>query len=149
MNARAAQGNGLEPAVGAFAARLDATLTRVLESLEAEARALATRQPEELLQIVAVKRRALQELERLGQDPRLGPCLDPRRSPLGADAAAALRARLDSCQRLNLATGGAIVTARRDNEQVLRLLGHAPDVPAYGVRGQNPAGAPSRTLGRA
>ena len=97
----------------------------------------------------SVKRRALQELERIGQDPRLGPCLDPRRSPLGADAAAALRARLDTCQRLNLATGGAIVTARRDNEQALRLLGHAPDIPAYGVRGQSPAGAPSRTLGRA
>jgi len=133
----------------AYLRRLTGTLQRVADILAAEAEALAASRPDPLLQVIADKRRALHELETLGKDPRLAVCLDPSLAPTGAAAAQQLRADLERCQRVNLAAGGAIVTARRDNEQILRLLGHGTTTPAYGDRGQTPGELQSRSLAHA
>jgi flagellar biosynthesis/type III secretory pathway chaperone len=133
----------------AYLRRVTSALQSLADILNEEASALASSRPDPLLQIIADKRRALQELETLGRDPRLAMCLDPSLAPTGAAAAGQLRADLERCRLINLAAGGAIVTARRDNEQILRLLSHGTTTPAYGARGQTPGVSQSRSLARA
>jgi flagellar biosynthesis/type III secretory pathway chaperone len=72
--------------------------------------------------------------------------LDPAASPATAHD---LQERLRQCRILNLATGGAIVSARRDNDQALKLLGHEAAPQAYEAQGHSSTHLPSRTLGRA
>jgi flagellar biosynthesis/type III secretory pathway chaperone len=129
-----------------LAERLENAVDRMLGALADEAAALTSGSPDALLQTSAAKRRALQDLEALARDPRIPMLLDPRAAPALAQP---LQDKLRRCRTLNLAAGGSITTARRDNEQFLRILGHSSEAPAYGATGQTASGARPRSLGRA
>ncbi|MEQ8485032.1 MAG: hypothetical protein RIB46_11770 [Pseudomonadales bacterium] len=125
-------------------ARLLAAVEAVAAALEDEAEAIVAGQPEQLLQAVSAKAKCLRDLETLARDPRVAALM---RSD--DDDVQRLIERLRDCEQRNLATGSAIVMARRDNEVLLRAIGHQPEPAAYTPRGAAPAAAMARTLGKA
>lgn len=130
--------------------------------LEAESAALIDGGAGRLLTAVDEKRRALRTVEAVMNEPRLRAMLTRTASedyaPSAAIAGASsslneptaspawqnLMARLTRCRDLNQAAGGAIASSRRSTDQLLHLLGRAPEPGTYGVDGS----APSETGGR-
>jgi flagellar biosynthesis/type III secretory pathway chaperone len=135
-----------EAAAAAPLARLLHAVEAVAAALDDEATAIAAGQPEPLLRAVQAKSTSLRNLEQLSREPRI-------RDMLGGDAAdrelGELMDRLRACEQRNLATGSAIVMARRDNELLLRALGQQLQPAAYTSSGDAPATAGVRTLGKA
>lgn len=125
-------------------ARLLAAVEAVATALDDEAEAIVSGQPELLLRAVTAKSGCLRDLEALARDPRVAGLM---RSD--DDDVQHLIARLRDCEQRNLATGSAIVMARRDNELLLRAIGQQPEPAAYNPRGAAPAAAKARTLGKA
>jgi flagellar biosynthesis/type III secretory pathway chaperone len=112
--------------------------------LEAEIAALTAGDPATLGEQVHRKRALLRELE-----TRVGALQVPsQRAPRGATLWQQMLARLARCHELNQAIGATVTRQLRDNDQLLRMLGHAPDPVAYGPRGTGTAVAgPGRPLG--
>lgn len=129
-------------------AQLMAALEAVSQALEQEAAAIVGGEPEALMQAVSAKSRALRHLEGLTREPWVRDLLS---APPGSrdGRRRELAERLERCQRQNLATGSAIVMARRDNELLLRALGYEPRGASYTARGDTTRAASARALGKA
>lgn len=130
-------------------ARLMAAVEAVSRALEEEAAAMTAGQPEPLMEAVGAKSRALKQLESLTRESWVKDLLAGNSGASGSDDVQRLMAGLQRCERQNLATGSAIVTARRDNELLLRALGYEPRSGAYTARGHTPNEPAPRTLGKA
>lgn len=131
---------------------LEGAISALEQAMQAEVEGLRHGNIEQLLDAVTHKSRAIRHVDDLVgqaglreslQSLILDPTLD--QGPLGP-----LALRLRQCREQNIATGGALATARRMNDMALQMLGQQTPPDIYGRQGQSTTGgAGHRTLGQA
>ncbi len=130
---------------------LDQATTDLEQALTQEADAVRAGDMDSLLQAVQTKGRALHHLDMLVGAAGLRDQLQqiPTDADTDADPVAALALRLRQCRHQNIATGGALATARRMTELALQMLGQHQRTEVYGRQGQASAARSGRDLGQA
>jgi flagellar biosynthesis/type III secretory pathway chaperone len=131
---------------------LDGAITELEQAMQAEVEGLRQGNVEHLLDAVSRKSRSIRQIDNLVgqaglreslQSLILDPTLD--QGPLGP-----LALRLRQCREQNIATGGALATARRMNDMALQMLGQQTTPDVYERQGLAAAGQLGhRSLGQA